>query len=226
MTKAATRAAELAARRRRRRARSGRRAALVMALALAALVPLAVAAWLWRATRPRAEIPVGAPLPELTLVDDRGATITRASLGGHAVVFSFAFLHDAMHAPATLAAVRALADDVRAGPAGDRVRIVTLTLAPDEDTPDHLRAAATAIGAESPWIVAGGASDEVDPLLDALDVDWHRLQSERAKFGAPIFAENRLVLVDGSGRLRGEYDVGSWIELRRLRGELLRVASE
>ena len=220
--KAATRAADAAARRKRRRARVWRRAAL----GSIALVPLALTAWLWRACRPRAEIPVGATLAGFTLVDDGGRAITRASLAGRAVVFSFAFLHDAMHAPSTLRPVRALADDVRAGPLGDRVAVVTLTLAPDEDTPDHLRAAAATLGATPPWVVASGATDEVDSLLDALDVDWHRLQSERAKFGAPIFPESRLVLVDGQARLRGDYDLGSWTDLRRLRAELARVAAE
>ncbi len=199
-----------------------RRAALVVV----ALVPLAGAGWLWRASRPRAQIPVGATLPELTLVDDSGATVTRASLSGRAVVFGFAFLHDAMHAPATLGEVRALADDVRAGPLRDRARVVTLTLAPDEDTPDHLRAVAATLGVTPPWIVAGGAAGEVERILDALDVDWHRLQAERGKFGAPIFPENRLVLVDGRARLRGEYDLTSWTDLRRLRAELARVAAE
>jgi cytochrome oxidase Cu insertion factor (SCO1/SenC/PrrC family) len=206
----------------RRRARAWRRAAL----GALAIVPLGCAAWLWLASRPRAQIPVGATLPEFALVDDSGAAITRGSLSGRAVVFGFAFLHDAMHAPGTLGEMRALADDVRTGSLRDRVRVVTVTLAPDEDTPDHLRAAAATIGVTAPWSVAGGAAGEVERLLDALDVDWHRLQAERAKFGAPIFPENRLVLVDGHARLRGEYDRGSWIDLRRLRAELARVAAE
>jgi cytochrome oxidase Cu insertion factor (SCO1/SenC/PrrC family) len=131
-----------------------------------------------------------------------------------------------MHVPATERELRALADDVRGGGRADRVRLVTLTLVPDEDTPDHLRTAAQTMGAAPPWLIAGGPSAEVTKLLDALDVDWRRLQDERAKFGAPIFPENRLVLVDGQARVRGEYDRTSWIELHRLRGELARVAAE
>ena len=221
-SKAATRAADAALRRRHRRLRVLGRAAIVVVV----LVPLALAAWLWRATRPRALIPVGAPLPPFTLVDDRGAALTPAALAGRAVVFGFAFLHDAMHAPASEEPMRALADDARAARLDDRVRLVTVTLAPDEDTPDHLRAAADALGARPPWSIAGGASDEVVRLLDALDVDWRRVQAERARFGAPIFAEDRLVLVDGHARVRGEYDRTSFLDRRRLAAELARVAVE
>ena len=63
-------------------------------------------------------------------------------------------------------------------------------------------------------------------LLDALDVDWRRLQSERAKLGAPVFADDRLLLVDRQGQLRGEYDRTSWLALRRLRAELAVVAAD
>lgn len=217
-SRAAVRAAEAATRHRRRRARRWRRG-----LAGAGLVLLvAGAAWLWRASAARTVLPIGAPLPPFTLVDQQARSLTRASWAGHVVVIGFAFFHDVMHAPRALGDMRALADDVRGR--GD-VDVVTLTAAPDEDTPEHLPAVATAVGATPPWSIVSGAPPEVTRLLDALDVDWRRLQSERAKYGAPIFADDRLLLVDRQGHVRGEYDRTSWLALRRLRAELRAVAS-
>ncbi len=218
-SRAAVRAAEAATRDRRRRARRWRRAFAVGV----ALVLVAGTAWLWRLSAARAVIPIGAPLPPFTLVDQAGRPLTRASWAGRVVVIGFAFFHDVMHVPRALADMRALAADVRGR--GD-VAVVTLTAAPDEDTPAHLPAVAAAVDATPPWSIASGTPPDVTSLLDALDVDWRRLQSERAKFGAPLFADDRLLLVDRQGHLRGEYDRTSWLALRRLRAELAIVAAE
>jgi cytochrome oxidase Cu insertion factor (SCO1/SenC/PrrC family) len=220
-SRAAVRATAAARRQRRRRARKWRAAAV----GVVALLGVAGAASLWRATWPRATIPVGAPLPPFALVDQAARPLTRATLAGHVVVVGFACFHDVLHAPRALAAVRALADDTRrAGLAA--VDIVTLTAAPDEDTPDHLPAVAAAAGATPPWSFASGTVADVTSLLDALAVDWRRLAAERATYGTPIFPDDRLLLVDRQGRLRGEYDGTSWTALRRLRAELALVAAE
>jgi cytochrome oxidase Cu insertion factor (SCO1/SenC/PrrC family) len=230
--KAATRAIAAAQRRQIRRRRRWRRAAL--GIVAGALVAAALATW--QKTRPRALIPVGATLPGFSLVDQEGQPLTRATLAGRAVVFGCAFFHDLGHdlghdpghdvarAPAPLREARALADELRRGPLAGRVAIVTLTAAPEEDSPDHLRAAAASAGATPPWSLASGAPAGVTGLLDALDVDWRRLASERARYGSPIFPDERLILVDGDGRVRGEYDAASWTAMRRLRAELRAIA--
>jgi cytochrome oxidase Cu insertion factor (SCO1/SenC/PrrC family) len=165
----------------------------------------------FRQTLPRENIPVGRPLPQLQLVDESG---NRPSFLGHATIFTFAFFHDAMHAPETLNEVRALA----------RVAsVVTVTIAPEEDSPDHLRPVAATLEVAPPWSLVSGPPAEVTSLLEALDVDWQRLQRERARFGKPIFPETRAILTDGEGRQRGEYDLSSWTERRRLVAELQRV---
>jgi cytochrome oxidase Cu insertion factor (SCO1/SenC/PrrC family) len=165
----------------------------------------------WRQTLPRENIPVGRPLPELNLVDESGHP---PSFLGHPTIFTFAFFHDAMHAPETLSEVRALAQSAR---------VVTVTLVPEEDSPDHLRPVAATLEVAPPWSLVSGPPAEVTSLLEALDVDWPRLQSERARFGKPIFPETRAVLTDGEGRQRGEYDLSSWTERHRLLAELQRV---
>jgi cytochrome oxidase Cu insertion factor (SCO1/SenC/PrrC family) len=182
-SKAAARTAEAAQRRRKRLRRRLRR----VALALVGVGLAAVAAWAWRQTRPRATIPVGIELPSFALVDENDRPLTRTTLAGRSVVFSFAFLHGAADTPSQLNEMRALADDVRTGPLEGRVALLTLTVAPEEDSPDHLRAAATAVGASPPWSIASGAPSDVEALLDALDVDRRQLQAERAKYGSPIF---------------------------------------
>jgi cytochrome oxidase Cu insertion factor (SCO1/SenC/PrrC family) len=218
--RAARRAAATAQRRERRRARLLVR--LALGLALAGL--LLMGAWIFAGTRARSTIPRGPALPPLALVDDMGQPLTQASLAGRAVVVSFAFLHDVLHATPALREARALAAALRAGPLAGRVALVTVTVAPDEDTPDHLRALAAAAGVTPPWSLASGAPEAVTTLLDALDVDWRRLGRERARYGSPIFPDERLLLVDGEGQLRGEYDATSWIAMRRLRAELAVVA--
>jgi cytochrome oxidase Cu insertion factor (SCO1/SenC/PrrC family) len=217
MSKAAQRAAAAAERRQRRRARR-----LLRLLALLALAALLTAAGLtWRKTRPRAVIPVAEPWPAApALVDDRGQPLTRAALAGHALVVGFAFFHDALHAPAR----RPPPADLGALDAG--VRLLTVTLDPTEDTPDHLASVAATLQVTPPWSLVSGPEGDVTALLDALEVDWRRLQAERARYGTPLFPETRLVLVDGHGRIRDTYDGDSWIERARLRAEAQRVAAE
>ncbi len=193
---------------------------------MAVLSLAALAAFKWSEARPRSPIPVGRTLPEFQLVDGDDQPVTRASLTGRATVIGFAFFHDAMHAPAALSEMRALAAEMRSGPLAGRVAAVSVTLAPEEDSPDHLRSVAASLGATPPWSIISGATTEVSTLLDALDVDWQRLQAERGKFGKPIFADDRFILVDGVGRVRGEYDSTRWTAMRRLRAELALVAAE
>jgi cytochrome oxidase Cu insertion factor (SCO1/SenC/PrrC family) len=214
--RAALRATAAAQRRRRRRGR----VLLRLALALVGAGLMLAAAWTWQETRPRATLPLGPALPPLTLVDDAGQPITRASWAGHAVVFSLAFLHDVGRAAPALDEMRALAAAVPKGALAGRVALVTVSLAPEEDTPDHLRAFAVGAGVTPPWSLVSGAPAEVVTLLEALEVDWRRLQRERARYGSPIFPDERLILVDGTGRLRDEYDARSWTAMRRLRSEL------
>jgi cytochrome oxidase Cu insertion factor (SCO1/SenC/PrrC family) len=212
MTKAAQRTAAAAQRRRRRHAR--RRLRLAALLALAGM--LAAVAITWQKTRPRSVIPVGERLPEGALVDQHGQPVTPAALGGHAAVLGFAFFHDALHAPAELAPLRALARD-------DGLRLWTVTLDPSEDTPDHLASVAASLQLEPSWSLVGGSEADVTALLDAADVDWRRLQAERARYGTPLFPERRLLLIDGHGRIRGTYDGDSWMDRARLRSEAKRI---
>jgi protein SCO1 len=198
-------------RQRRRRRRAGQLATLVVLAALAALATTA-----WQRSRARHPIPVGAALPDFALLDDRGQPVTRAALAGQVIVFGFAFLHDAAHAGADPLA--GVTDDLTAS--GAAVRPLTLTLDPDEDTSDHLASLAAALGVAPPRSLVTGPAAEVTALLDALDVDWRRLQAERSRYGSPLSPERRLVLVDGRGRIRDTYDGGSWIERRRLRAEI------
>lgn len=222
-SRAAIRAAGAAADRQRLRRRRMRRWRRV-AYALVALLLVVWAARLSRETRPRSVIPLGSPLPPFALVDQDQHPVTRESLAGRAVVFDFAFFHDLLHSSATMRQMGTLGDDVRDGPLAGHVVLLTLTAAPHEDTPDHLSAVATSVEMTPPWSVVSGPEDQVIPLLDSLDVDWRRLQDERAKYGAPIFPDDRMMLVDGKGFVRGEYDRNSWTDMMRLRAELAVVA--
>mgnify|MGYP002083800012 CR=1 FL=1 len=103
-----------------------------------------------------------------------------------------------------------------------RARLVSITVDPDHDTPEVLRAYAEKFEAGEDWHFLTGPRDEIyrlgrEGFKLAIDPDP---PSAHANVLEPILHSTRFVLVDGDGEIRGYYDAFDEPSMRRLLDDL------
>lgn len=149
----------------------------------------------------------------LKLVDQAGQPFDPDELRGKVVLFNFIFTSCPSVCPKQ---TQGLAEVMRRLPEADRerVRFVSVSIDPKNDTPQALRAFAERFKVDfSRWSFLTGEKKEIDQLSDQL-----RLFAEN-KERVPENHGTTLWLMDGRGRLMQRY-AGNPPEVERLVGEL------
>lgn len=96
------------------------------------------------------------------------------------------------------------------------VRFVSITVDPDHDTPESLRAYADRIGATDRWLfLTGSMRDIKDIANDSFQVA-----------AAPAAHSERLMLVDRHGRVRGSYLVSDGAQMTLLKRRVAELLKE
>ncbi|MGH7475080.1 MAG: SCO family protein [Longimicrobiales bacterium] len=217
-----------------------RRAAFTAALALPLL---ALAALRWIDDR-RNALPPLFIAPAFELTDQTGAVFSSDSLRGQVWIAAFTYTSCPDVCSLISARLASLRDSLAAaGRLGEQVRLVSISVDPERDTPPILAAYARSFGAADPaaWAFLTGDPDTVrrvviegfylpivgpEPIPNATTVAGHRAEGAPAdsvrRRGAPaehtephgsgaaatdylISHSDRLLLVDGEGRVRGIY---------------------
>jgi protein SCO1/2 len=104
-------------------------------------------------------------LPEVSLIDQHGSAVSLASLKGKPVLIDFIYTSCASTCPMLTAKMTAIAHQL--GPAlGADVRIVSITLDPEHDSPAELAKYAKTHNADgNGWIFLTGPPAKVDQVL-------------------------------------------------------------
>jgi protein SCO1/2 len=110
------------------------------------------------------------PAPEFALTDQDGRPVSLASLRGHVLLLDFVYTHCPGPCPIltgrNVAVQRALPPEL-----AEQVRFVSISLDPARDTPEALRAYATAHGADlARWSFLTGEPDAVADVLERYGV--------------------------------------------------------
>jgi protein SCO1/2 len=104
-------------------------------------------------------------LPNMTLLDQNGRGVNLASLKGEFVLINFVYTRCADTCP-MLTAKMAQVEKKLAPELGKKVRLVSVTLDPEHDTPAQLLKYANAYGANgADWIFLTGTPAQVDAYL-------------------------------------------------------------
>ncbi len=178
--------------------------AIVSWLALAALLAAAFAAgffWLAPAPEPRHAtlLPEPRPLPEFTLVDDRGQPWTREALIGNWDVLFFGFTHCPDICPATLGTLAAALETLEAR-GKPRPNAVFVSVDPERD--DIARVSEYAGWFHPDMRGVTGALDAIDAFAAAVAVGVVRHPpDEHGDYMVDHTAA--LVLIDPRGRIAG-----------------------
>ncbi len=203
----------------------GVRRALLLAplVAVVAVVAIRFAAERRALPPPGPPPPVIATLPEFVLTERGGALVTREELAGSPWIADFIFTRCRIYCPRLTARMKELAGRL---PEASGVKLVSITVDPDHDTPAVLTAYAESHGLSHrhDWLFLTGPRPAVWDLVRRgflLPVEETPENPEM-----PILHSNRFVLIDAEGRLRGAYDAFEPDALDRLLGDLAALQAE
>ena len=149
--------------------------------------------------------PVLGSVPSFSLIDQDGRGFGSEQLKGQVYIASFFFSRCPSICPLLMRSMKRIEDAYRErGVAG--IRLVSVTVDPEYDTPEQLRAYASEIGADaSRWTLVTGESEAIRKLADGFHVPLGDPQSLPGGL-MDIAHSGKLILVDGKGAVRGYYD--------------------
>ena len=119
-------------------------------------------------------VPIGAPIPDFALIDQRGAAVTLAGLRGRVVVVTFIYTRCPLpdYCPRMVTNLAAVRDRFRAR-LGEDLTMLTVTFDPQYDTPERLAAYARLHNADVPgWHFLTGDAAGIRQVCEAFGVEY------------------------------------------------------
>jgi protein SCO1 len=170
---------------------------------------------------------LGFDLGSFRMVERSGKVVSEAALAGDVWISAFIFTRCPMSCPKISGVMKSL--QVPLGKAG--VRLVSITVDPDYDSPAVLSRYAQGLGADpdSWWFLTGKQDEIVDLILNRFKLPVSR--NEDAFFADPdskveaVRHSPRLVLVDRGNKVDGYYDSDDPDDLKKLMAAATRKAS-
>ena len=151
-------------------------------------------------------------VPDFHLGSEDGRPFSRADLAGEPWVAGFIFTRCTTFCPKITA---------RMLPLQGQVRLVSFTVDPEGDTPEILSQYAAAHGARAPgWRFLTGRREDLYRLISEGFKLSVAPNPDPSKGGDLITHSDRLILVDGSFRIRGTYSSSAPEAMERLRAAL------
>jgi protein SCO1 len=170
-----------------------------------ALMGVLVGVAFFAIAQPVQVLPRMALAPGYALVDQNGQRLTNEDLRGSIVLYTFAYTgcgEPCATIERTMREVAARLDEVDTG--GAPVRLITISVDPERDTPETLRAAAPALGSDgSTWRLVSGESRVVKQVVGGGFGVFYEPRPDGAVRFDPAF-----VLVDGWGITRARNRIG------------------
>lgn len=198
------------------------RRGLIWGILVAALAVVALATFERRGQR-AAPPPILGEVPAFSLTNRDGRTVSRDDLAGTPWIADLLFTRCTLVCPAMTARMARLDRTLPA----EGLRLVSLSIDPEHDTPQVLEAFASAVDASDRWLFLTGDLAVIDPLVrDGLKLAVDRLSAEEAPDpGTRIVHSDRFLLIDPQGRIRGYYDPFDPASIERLEHDLAALSS-
>jgi cytochrome oxidase Cu insertion factor (SCO1/SenC/PrrC family) len=151
------------------------------------------------------ELPDLGPVGDFQLMERGGRTITQADLQGKVWVASFVFTRCTGPCPQVTGTMARLQSQL---PKRDDVKLVTITVDPDRDQLEDLRAYADHFRADRDrWYFLTATRDVIDSLcIHGFGVGVDRSTGKDVPPGQEVTHSTKLVLVDRHGHKRGYFD--------------------
>ena len=153
-----------------------------------------------------------------SLTERSGETITNKDLLGKPWIVGFIFTRCAGPCPRVSGQMALLQRQL----ADEDVRLVTMTVDPDYDTPDVLKRYAKVFGADDEkWLFLTGDKEMMYRYIEEhFRMPVQETQGEDRKPGFEVIHTTNLLLVDSKGVVRGKYNAETPEELAKLRKDV------
>jgi protein SCO1 len=143
----------------------------------------------------------GPKLASFVLTERSGRTARLEDLAGKPFVLDFVFTTCSTICPVMSGSMSRLQNAL----ADTDVRLVSVTVDPETDTPEVLADYATKFGADAErWWFLTGTEEQIDALVSS--VQLAREKDPNAPIGMQVTHSSRLIVVDGQGVVRGYFD--------------------
>jgi protein SCO1 len=197
------------------------RRGLLWGLLVAALAVVVAATALQRARRPEPP-PVLYQLPEFSLVNRDGRPVTLKDLAGAPWIADFIFTRCPASCPLMTARMSRLEREL---PQDSGVRLVSISVDPEHDTPQVLQRYAASFNASERWLFLTGDGPQIYRLSkEGFKLAVDAAPEASAGTAEPILHSTRFVLVDGQGGVRGFYDGFDEESMKKLERDLEALA--
>ncbi|ACY18465.1 SCO family protein [Haliangium ochraceum] len=164
-------------------------------------------------------------MPAFRLRDQTGAVLSSEELRGHVVIASFLFTRCPTICPLIAMKMRRIQD--RTSDAGAQIKLLSISVDPEHDTPEILADYADSYGADPQrWRFLTGEPDEVKRISEQGFMLGLQRQGELAGGIPDIVHSERLVLIDPALRIRGYYDASDAVRLERMLRDARRLIAE
>jgi protein SCO1 len=197
---------------------------LLWGLLVAALVGVGAAA-AWSRFRRLEPPPVLGRVPAFTLTNRDGRTVTAADLAGAPWIADFIFTRCPASCPMMTARLARFHRDL---PRDLKVRLVSFSVDPKNDTPAVLQVYAQSFKAPDRWLFLTGDGEQIYRLskegfklaIDNAPPPGATAALTTTPTAEPILHSTRFVLVDGQGRIRGYYEAFDEESMKKLERDL------
>jgi len=195
-----------------------KRPLLWIAFAVCALA-VPVGATLVKRARARVELPAYGQVPDFALVDQDGRAFGSAELRGKIVVADFVFTSCSSACPRLTEQMALLQRHLVNRGADGRVRLISISVDPERDTPERLKGYAAGFSADPRvWSFLTGPAQKIeDAVVRGFLQGVEKEKDPSAKDGFTIVHGTKMVLVDVKGTMRGFFDANVPESMAKLR---------
>ena len=177
---------------------------------------LLVITYLTKESNSNSELPVLGTIPEFYFTDSRDKKISRADLNGKVWVADFIFTTCTMACPVLTGNMNLVHKEFRNN---DNVRIVSISVYPEYDTPEVLKEYASQYDANTNrWHFLTGPEENVQNVI--------KNGFKMGDYEDIIFHSEKFALVDQKGRLRGYYSGMETEDVIRLKKDIYKLLNE
>ena len=177
---------------------------------------LLVITYLTKESNSNSELPVLGTIPEFYFTDSRDKKISRADLNGKVWVADFIFTTCTMACPVLTGNMNLVHKEFQNN---DDVRIVSISVYPEYDTPEVLKKYASQYDANTNrWHFLTGPEENVQNVI--------KNGFKMGDYEDIIFHSEKFALVDQKGRLRGYYSGMETEDVIRLKKDINKLLNE
>ncbi len=204
---------------------SRRRKALTLGLVIAS-AGIAYSARHYRAIASAPSPQILLELPKFQLTTEHGTGFANHSLAGHAWVANFIFTSCTQTCPKLTARMVDLQTELGKTDKGRRIRLLSITVDPETDTPAVLAAYASKNGADpTRWsFLTGDATAVKDVVMNGFKMTIQRTELDAGAYD--ILHGNWFALGDARGYVRGFEQVETTEDARRMAAAILTLEGE